>query len=347
MRLGPVFAVVAAGVAMSNLDVFIVNVALPQIGTHFDGAPLSSLSWVLNAYAVVFAALMVPAGNFADRTSPKRAYLLGIAVFTVASVLCAAAPDVWSLVAARAVQAVGAAILIPASLGLLLAAAPPERRVAAVRAWTAIAGAAAALGPVAGGVLTEVDWRWVFLVNVPIGVAAFVAGVRLLPSTPAREEAPRPDILGAGLLTIGIAALALGLVKSEDWGWGSGEVIGSLATAAVLLVVFVARSARHPAPVLPLPLLRVPAFRRSRRCCSRPSCGASRCGTGRRCGPVLRSRRARSWCPRSRSAPPRSPAASAPARSRSPVACSSRAASCGGCGGWGPATRPACCPAWC
>jgi EmrB/QacA subfamily drug resistance transporter len=258
-RLGPVFAVVAAGVAMSNLDLFIVNVALPQVGEHFSGASLASLSWILNAYAVVFAALLVPAGNLADRTSPKRAYLAGIAVFTAASVLCAVAPGVWFLVAARVVQAAGAAMLMPSSLGLLLAAAPPERRMTAVRAWTAIGGLAAALGPVAGGLLTEFDWRWVFLVNVPFGIAVLIAGPRLLPRVEAKEATPRPDLVGAVVLTAAIAVLALGVVKSDDWGWGSERVLGSLAAALVLLAWFVARSARHAAPILPLDMLRVPA----------------------------------------------------------------------------------------
>ncbi|URN17521.1 MULTISPECIES: DHA2 family efflux MFS transporter permease subunit [Streptomyces] len=258
-RLGLVFTVIAAGVAMSNLDVFIVNVALPGIGEDFGGSSLASLSWVLNAYAVVFAALLVPAGNFADRTSPRTAYLAGLVTFTAASALCALATGVWFLVAARVVQAVGAALLIPSSLGLLLATTPPERRVSSVRAWTAISGVASALGPVAGGLLTELDWRWVFLVNVPVGIAALVAGVRVLPRVPARDL-PRPDLLGAGLLTVAVAALALGLVKGEEWGWGSPAFLGSLALTVVLLVWFVARSARHRSPVLPLPLLRIPAF---------------------------------------------------------------------------------------
>ncbi|MCP9982165.1 MFS transporter [Actinomadura madurae] len=257
-RFGAVFAIVAAGVAMSNLDVFIVNVALPQIGGDFAGASLASLSWILNAYAVVFAALLVPAGGLADRTGPKRAFLLGVAVFTLASAACAAAPGVWWLVAARVVQAAGAATLVPSSLGLLLAAAPAERRVAAVRGWTAIGGLAAALGPVAGGLLTQADWRWIFLVNVPAGAAALVAGARLLPGATARRDAGRPDLPGAALLTAGIAALALGVVKTEDW--SGAEVTGTLLAAGALLAWFVLRSARHPSPVLPLGLLRTPAF---------------------------------------------------------------------------------------
>lgn len=259
-RPGVVFALVAAGVAMSNLDLFIVNVALPEIGERYSGASLPELSWVLNAYAVVFAALMVPAGGFADRTGPRRAYLLGVTVFTAASMACAVSPNVWFLVAARVVQAAGAAALIPSSLGLLLAATPPQRRVSAVRGWTAISGLAAALGPVAGGLLAQSDWRWVFLVNVPIGVLTLAVGFSLLPRPPALADRSRPDLLGAVLLTIGVAALALGVVKSDDWGWTSPRVLGSLAVAGALLALFAWRSARHPSPVVPPALLRLPAF---------------------------------------------------------------------------------------
>ncbi|WP_345672553.1 MFS transporter, partial [Streptomyces phyllanthi] len=182
------FAVVAAGVLMANLDLFIVNVALPQISSDFDDSPLSSVSWVLNAYAVVFAALLVPAGNFADRFGARATYLAGTAVFTLASLACAVAPNIWALVALRGLQAAGAAALIPASLGLLLAAAPPEKRLGAIRGWTAVSGIAT-LGPAAGGLLTEISWRWVFLVNVPIGLAVLLAGPRLLPRTPPRTKA--------------------------------------------------------------------------------------------------------------------------------------------------------------
>ncbi|MET7621606.1 DHA2 family efflux MFS transporter permease subunit [Streptomyces sp. NPDC005408] len=259
-RFRLIFAVVAAGVAMSNLDLFVVNVAIPDISSHFDEASLSSLSWVLNAYAVVFAALLVPAGSFADRNGPRRAYLLGVSVFTVASVLCAIAPSVWFLVAARVAQSAGAALLIPASLGILLAAAPPERRVSAVRNWAAISGLAAALGPVIGGALAEADWRWIFLINLPVGIATVVVGRRAIAPSSRRTDAGRGDLIGAALLTAGIGTLALGLVKAPDWGWTSGPVAITLATAVIVLSLFVRRSAKHASPVLPLDLLRLPAM---------------------------------------------------------------------------------------
>src|ERR1039457_1726297 len=156
------FVVVLAAIFMTNLDLFIVNVALPSIGKDFGGSSLAGLSWVLNAYAISFAALLVAAGRLGDRIGQRRVFLAGMALFTVASAACAAAPDLALLVAARAIQAAGAAALIPTSLALLLAATAPERRSGRVRAWAAVGGISAALGPVAGGLLVQADWRWVF-----------------------------------------------------------------------------------------------------------------------------------------------------------------------------------------
>src|ERR1700749_1502971 len=150
-RFAAVFAVVTAGIAMVNLDLFIVNVALPSIGRTFGGADLSSLSWVLNAYAIVFAALLVPAGPAADLIGSRGAFLVGFLIFALASAACAVAPDVWLLVVARIVQAAGGALLMPASLGLLLAAAPPDKRTGPIRGWTSVGGAAGARGPGPGG----------------------------------------------------------------------------------------------------------------------------------------------------------------------------------------------------
>src|SRR6185437_7830367 len=205
-RFGIVFAIVTAGIAVVNLDLFIVNVAIPSIARGFGNADLSSLSWVLNAYAIVFAALLVPAGRAADLIGRRAAFLAGMIVFGLASAACAAAPNVWVLVIARVLQAAGGALLMPASLGLLLAAAPPDRRAGTIRAWTSVGGAAAALGPVVGGALVEASWHWVFLVNVPIVAVAVAAGVRYLPAPPrvgqaaglaAEEREALPDAIGA------------------------------------------------------------------------------------------------------------------------------------------------------
>jgi EmrB/QacA subfamily drug resistance transporter len=257
---GAAFLVVAAGVAMSNLDQFIVNVALPQIGDRLGHQPLTAVSWVLNAYAVLFGALLVPAGSLADRFGARATYLCGVAGFTLASLACALAPNVWLLVVFRAVQAVGAAAMIPASLGVLLAATPAAKRLTAIRGWTAISGAAAALGPALGGVLTEAGWRWVFLINVPIGLAVLAAGPVLLPKAPVRAGTRLPDLPGAVLVTAAIGLLSLAVVKGSDWGWTSAAVLGSLLACAVLLALFLAWCARAAAPVLPLSLLRIRPF---------------------------------------------------------------------------------------
>jgi len=256
-----VLAIVCAGVVLASLDMFIVNVALPSIARDFGSGSggLAGLSWVLNGYSVVYAALLVPAGRLADRSSRRRGFLFGVGLFTLASGLCATAPNVGTLVAFRILQAVGAAALTPTSLGLVLGAFPAERRGGAVRIWTAMGGLAAALGPVVGGLLVTADWRWVFLVNVPIGLAALVAGARLLPDSPP-ESGPRPDVLSGLALTAGVAALVGGLVTSGEHGWTSGLVIGLLVAAAVLLAGMHARSARHASPIIELDLVRDPVM---------------------------------------------------------------------------------------
>lgn len=254
-----VLAIVSVGVLLSSLDLFIVNVALPDMAADFAGAEFAGLSWVLNAYAIVFAALLVPAGRLGDRSSIRTTFLLGLAVFVIGSALCSTAWDVGSLVAFRVIQAIGGALLTPASLGLVLAASPPQRRAAAVRLWVAFGGLGAALGPVLGGVLVEFGWRWVFLVNVPIGLVAVVVGLRMLPDPPG-DGGRLPDLVGATLLVGAIAALVLGLVKGEDWGWSAAGVLAAFAAAALLTVAFVVSSARHHSPVVDPALLRAPNF---------------------------------------------------------------------------------------
>ncbi len=257
---GAVFAVVVAAIFMSNLDLFIVNVALPSIGKDFGGASLAGLSWVLSAYAIAFAALLVVAGRLGDRTGQRGMFLGGLALFTIASAACAAAPGLGLLVVARVVQAAGAAALIPTSLALLLAATPAEQRSGRVRAWAAVGGVSAALGPVVGGLLVQADWRWVFLVNLPVGIAAFVAGVRVLPRPPARVSEKLPDLLGALLLTASIGGITGGLVEGPSWGWHSARVLGLLAGAAVALGWFLLRCAQHERPLVELHLFRLPVF---------------------------------------------------------------------------------------
>ncbi len=254
-----VLVIVCAGVVLASLDLFIVNVALPQIARDLHTRGLSDLSWVLNGYAIVYAALLVLAGRTADRHRRKYGFLLGVAVFTVASAACGAASSVAMLVAFRLVQAAGAALLTPTSLSLVLAAFPPERRHGAVRAWTATGGMAAALGPVIGGVLVAASWRWVFLVNVPIGLAALIVGWRRLPDVPG-HPIPRPDALGSLLVTAGVGSLTFGLVKGGDWGWGRAPTLALLSAAALALVAFVIHCRRSANPLIDPVLFRVRAF---------------------------------------------------------------------------------------
>jgi EmrB/QacA subfamily drug resistance transporter len=254
-----VLAVVVAGVFMAGLDLFIVNIAFPQIGADFAGTSLGELSWVLNAYTIVFAAFLVVAGRWSDGFGRKRSFLLGVALFTAASAACAAAPSVGFLIGARALQGLGAALLMPASLGLLLPEFPPERRHVAIGVWAAIGGIAAAAGPPLGGLLVQASWRWVFLVNPPVGVAALVAGARVLDER-RHPESSAPDFLGAGVLTVAIATLVAGIVQGHEWGWGGARVVGLFAAAALLLAVVARRIARHPAPIVEPALLRVRAF---------------------------------------------------------------------------------------
>jgi EmrB/QacA subfamily drug resistance transporter len=251
--------IVCSGVVLASLDLFIVNVALPDMGRDLGAGRLSDLSWVLNGYAIVYASLLVLFGRLADRHRRERGFLLGVAVFTAASAACGLATSVAMLVAFRLVQAAGAALLTPTSLGLVLATSPPERRHGAVRAWTAIGGLAAALGPVAGGLLVAASWRWVFLVNVPIGLAALVVAWRRLPAVPG-HPAPRPDTAGAVLVTAGVGALTLGLVKGGEWGWGSPATLLVIALAAVALAVLVWRCVHRANPLVDPALFRVRAF---------------------------------------------------------------------------------------
>jgi EmrB/QacA subfamily drug resistance transporter len=257
-------AVVVLAVFMTNLDLWIVNVALPAMGSSFSHgghpASLADLSWVLNAYAITLAALLVVLGRAGDRIGQRPVFIAGVVVFTIASAACAVAPTLWVLVLARVVQAAGAAAQLPTSLALLLAAVPAERRTAATRTWAAFGGLAAAAGPVIGGLLVEVDWRWVFVVNLPIGALAVVTGLIVLPAPAAREAGPLPDVWGAVLVTAAVAALTGALVEAPDWGWTAGRTFGLLALAVVVGVWFAFRSVRHATPLLEIHLLRLPRF---------------------------------------------------------------------------------------
>jgi EmrB/QacA subfamily drug resistance transporter len=254
-----VLTITSVGLFMASLDLFIVNIAFPDMAKDFSGASLPSLSWVLNAYTIVFAALLVPAGRIADRVGRKRVFVSGLLLFAAASALCALAPSLGVLVAARVLQAAGGAMMLPTTLGLILPAFPVEQRTLAIGIWSAVGGVAAALGPPIGGLLVELSWRWIFVVNVPIGIVTAIVAIRALDEIREPDDG-RPDLLGAAELALGIALLTLGIVKGPEWGWADPRALGSFAGAAALIVAFVYRSARHHAPVIELPLLRVRSF---------------------------------------------------------------------------------------
>ena len=251
--------IVCVGVFMSSLDLFIVNIAFPAISKHFGGTSLGSLSWILSGYAIVFAALLVPAGRWADAFGRKRAFLLGLAIFVAASAACALAPSVGFLVGARIVQALGGALMLPTSLGLMLPEFGPHERHVAIGAWAATGGIAAASGPPLGGLLVQADWRLVFLVNVPIGLIGLGFGLRTLVERRERG-ALRPDLLGAAGLIVAVGALVVAIVKGQEWGWGSAGVLALLAVTVVLLPAIWWRSERHQAPIVEPAMLRVRTF---------------------------------------------------------------------------------------
>ncbi|GAB2588000.1 MFS transporter [Streptomyces capparidis] len=253
-----VLVILSLAAFMAGLDLFIVNVAFAEIGRDLDGVSLSDLSWVLNGYAIVFAALLVPLSRLADRFGRKGVFLAGVALFTAASAACALATSLWALVLFRVLQAAGAAALTPASLGLLLSAFPPERRVGAVRVWSASGAVAAAAGPVLGGLLVEVSWRWVFLVNLPVGLVALAVAARCVPDSRDESATRLPDLPGAALLTAAIGLLALGLVRINDW--PAARTAAVLAAAVAGGGAFWWRSLRHRAPVIEPALLRVRTF---------------------------------------------------------------------------------------
>jgi EmrB/QacA subfamily drug resistance transporter len=258
---GTVLAVASAGAFLAFLDATVVNVAFPNMRASFGGVGISELSWVLNAYNIVLAATLILFGRMADLVGRRRLFVLGVALFTVSSVLCAAAGSVWWLVAARSVQALGAAMLVPASLALVIQAFPVERRVHAVGLWGATAAAAAGLGPPIGGALAKWgDWRWAFLINLPVGVGALVASRRLLVESRSPGRRRLPDLRGAALLAVAMGLLTTAIVTGNDWGWTSPGVLLCAGGSVAATVGFVQSSRVHPSPLVDRALLSSRAF---------------------------------------------------------------------------------------
>ena len=255
------FAVTAMGAFMASLDLSIVNVAFPALARSFRSASRADLAWVITAYAIVYAALLVTAGRTADRLGRRRVFFLGLAVFTVGSGLCGLSPSLPLLVAGRTAQGVGAALLLPASLGLLLEVFSVEARSQAVALWSGVGALAVATGPSLGAVLISAGgWRWAFFVNLPVGAAAALLGRRVLPMDDLGGRAPSPDYPGVLLVTASLAGIVLAISEGSGWGWTDPRVLVAGLGGAALGGMFLRRCARHPEPVLDLGLFRHRSF---------------------------------------------------------------------------------------
>ncbi|MGZ0145738.1 MFS transporter [Kribbella sp. WER1] len=253
-------AVTCLGQFMVLLDNTIVGAALPDMQRRLH-TELTGLQWIVDAYVLLVAMLLLTGGVLADRFGRKRVYLIGVAVFTVASLVCSLAPSVPWLIAGRVLQGIGAAALSPASLALLASAYPvPQERVKAIGLWAGFSGIGLAAGPVAGGVLAQAfGWSAIFLVNLPVGAILLLVGLRSLAET-RNPDAPAIDVPGTVLSVLGVGALTYGLIEGGARGWTSPLILGTFGAAVVLLAAFVTVEARRSAPMLPLRLFRERLF---------------------------------------------------------------------------------------
>jgi EmrB/QacA subfamily drug resistance transporter len=251
-------AIVSVALFMTTLDNLVVSTALPSIRRNL-GASIESLQWTVNAYTLSFAVLLLTGAALGDRFGRRRMFVTGVGVFTVSSALAALAPSVPALVAARAVQGAGAAMVLPLTLTLLSEAFPPERRGLALGIWSGVSGLGVALGPLVGGAVVEgISWPYIFWLNVPVGLALIPLAVRQL------EESYGPDrhldLPGLALAGLGLLGVVFGIVRGQALGWTSAAILGSIGAGAVLLAAFVAWELRSPAPMLPMRFFRSRAF---------------------------------------------------------------------------------------
>lgn len=250
-----VFLVSSIAVFLVSMDGTLLYAAFGAVRAGFPGSTAAELSWVLNAYTVVYAALLVPAGRLVDAHGRRRVFLVGLALFLAASAACGLAPTVGTLVGARVAQAVGAALLTPSSLALVLGAFPAERRAVAVSLWGAVGGLAAALGPSLGSAVVDLlGWRLAFFINLPLGGLAWWQGRHRLTEWRSSAQAAPLDGAGIGLLMPSVGAVAFGIVQIESLGWRSPVVLGAVIGGVALLGVFVARARRDEHPAVDLTL---------------------------------------------------------------------------------------------
>src|SRR5437667_1418457 len=252
------FAITAAAVFMATLDNLVVTTALPVIRKDLH-ASIESLEWTVNAYTLTFAVLLLTGAALGDRFGRRRMLAVGLFVFTASSAAAALAPSAGALIAARAAQGVGGAIVTPLTLTILSAGVPANRRGAFIGAWSGIAGLAVALGPLVGGaVVSGISWHWIFWLNVPIGVVLIPLALARLDET--YGPANKLDLPGLTLASSGLFGIVWGLVRGNSVGWGSAEIVGSLASGAVVLALFVLWELRAPAPMLPMRFFRNRTF---------------------------------------------------------------------------------------
>jgi EmrB/QacA subfamily drug resistance transporter len=252
-------ALTSTGIALVSLDVTILNVAFGSLLREFGTDTRRELTWLFSGYNIAYAATLLTAGRLADAYGRKKAFVRGLVIFAIGSALCGIAQNPEMLIAARVIQAIGGAILSPASLALVLPEFPVERRSAAIGIWGAVGGLSAALGPVIGGALIDIaNWRWVFFVNVPVCLVAAAIGVRFLRESLDETARKHVDVPGALLAVLSVGLLALAIVQSDEWGWATPTTIGILAVAAIATAAFVVACRRSTTPVLDLRLLKLP-----------------------------------------------------------------------------------------
>ena len=253
-------AAVAFGLFMIMLDNTVVNVALPSIAADLQ-IGLSELEWIVTGYALTFASLMLTGGKLADLLGRRRIFIVGLAIFTVSSLVCGLAGSGELLIGARVVQGAGAALMNPATLSIIAATFPPRQRGMAIGIWAGVSALALAIGPLVGGLLTEhISWSWIFFVNVPIGVIAIAASLLLIPESKDESAEQRLDMPGLLTSGVGLFALTYGLIEANTYGWTSGRIVGAFAVAVTMLLAFVLLELRQRIPMLDLSLFRSGTF---------------------------------------------------------------------------------------
>ncbi|NLE22415.1 MAG: DHA2 family efflux MFS transporter permease subunit [Actinobacteria bacterium] len=258
-----VLTILCLGLFMLLLDGTIVNIAIPHIQDYCD-TPFSNIQWVMNAYILAFAVLLVTLGRFGDLWGRRKLFVLGMGLFTVGSAACGLAPDIYLLIGFRVLQGIGGAAMMPATLSIVSDVFPPGRRGAAMGVWGGVSGLATAIGPTLGGIIVqyatwpsvEGSWRWIFLVNIPIGILGVVLALRIVPESKNPTAVESLDLPGVGLITASLFALTFALIEGQDYGWTSATILGLFAFAVVAFLVFFWREHRVRQPLIDFSLFR-------------------------------------------------------------------------------------------